>query len=96
MSREAEYLYTDREGTAVHAGDTVKTYHNAWSKDDYLIGTMVSRGEVEACPCGADHLTIDVTSEVRHGLAPRSVTPYQVFPACVEPHLGGAVLLKVA
>ena len=95
MSRQAPYLYTDREGTPVHAGDTVKTYHNAWSKDDYVIGTIVSRGEIEACPCGDDHLTIEVTSEVRHGLEPRSVEAYKVFPACVEPHLGGAVLLKV-
>lgn len=96
-----EYLYTDRYGTAIHEGDTVKSFHSQFSDNAFIIGKMVSRGLVDACPCGSEHLTIEVIADVQRWTDSDGDVQWHrstvkagtfVYPACVEITLGGACI----
>jgi len=96
-----EYLYTDRHGTAIHTGDTVKSFHSQFSDNAFIIGKMVGRGPVDDCPCGADHLTIEVITDVQRWTDSDGDVQWHrsnraagtmVYPACVEITHGGAVI----
>ncbi len=97
----AAYLYTDRFGTPVFEGDTVKSYHSQFSEKSFIMGTAVARGPLDWGAHGVDYLTIKVISditvvededgdEIWHRDNSKAGTT--VHPACVEINLGGAVI----
>ena len=97
---QREYLYTDRFGTALHEGDIIKSFHSQFSDKAFIVGTLKGRAPVDACPCGADHLIIEVLWDEMHYTKDGEdevFTSYtkagiEVFPACVEIELGGAAV----
>ena len=92
------YLYTDRNGELLETGDIIKSFHSQFSEKSFIVGTLQGRAPVDACPCGEDHLIIEVLWDETHHIkdGEESVhTSYttagtKVFPACVEKELGGA------
>ena len=90
-----QYLWTDIYGKEVFQDDTVKSYHNSWSKDSYLFGTLAGiEQNWSGCPCGEPHLRIVVIQEVSNGVPTTLANEdrYFVYPSCVEQTLGGAVI----
>lgn len=98
---QKEYLYTDRTGTAVFAGDTVKSYHSQFSDKAFIVGIAVARGNIEWGCSDTDYLTIEVQCHVQtwvdedgdtiwHRMYDKEGTT--VHPACVPIELGGAVI----
>ena len=88
------YIWTDINGNIVNQGDLVKSFHNSYSKNSYLVGMITDRREVEICPCGEDHLVILVQTEVMNGVHHRidDDKQYNAYPSCVSGDLGGAVI----
>ncbi len=99
-----EYLYTDRNGMALHEGDIVRSYHSQFSNKAYIIGKMVARGNIEWGASDTEYLTIEVMSDVQEFTIDGEVVYHRstkkagttVHPACVEINHGGAVVELMA
>ena len=91
------YAYTDINGTEIRIGDKVKSFDSQFHDLTYIIGTVTNRAPApaEVCPCGGDHIWIQTEKRVNNHAGYTDPISHMVYPACVEPYLGGARLEKI-
>ena len=91
---DRKYVWTCLNAEPVFSGDLVKSYDFMFTKDSYVVGTVIDRAPVDFLCSGTEYLHIRILADCRivDGEEARNYERMgeMCYVACVEPELGGA------